>query len=87
MNNNHHQNMMLAKRHKKNSGIALITVMIVVASVSATASWLLYGQNLDTARMTRVLEERTSCFTCSVVGESGCGYPRGRSRRARRTRL
>ena len=44
-------------RNKKSSGIALITVMIVVASVSATASWLLYGQNLDTARMTRVLEK------------------------------
>ena len=49
--------MMFADRNKKNSGIALITVMIVVASVSATASWLLYGQNLDTARMTRVLEK------------------------------
>ncbi len=57
MNNNHYQNMMPANRNKKNSGIALITVMIVVASVSATASWLLYGQNLDTARMTRVLEK------------------------------
>ena len=41
----------------KASGIALITVMIVVASVSATASWLLYSQNLDTTRMARVLEK------------------------------
>ena len=57
MNNNRYQNMRLTNRDKKNSGIALITVMIVVASVSATASWLLYGQNLDTARMTRVLEK------------------------------
>ncbi len=57
MNNNRYQDMILADRNKKNSGIALITVMIVVASVSATASWLLYGQNLDTARMTRVLEK------------------------------
>lgn len=39
------------------SGIALITVMIVVASVAATASWLLYSQNLDTTRMSRVLEK------------------------------
>jgi len=31
--------------------------MIVVASVSATASWLLYSQNLDTTRMIRVLEK------------------------------
>ena len=31
--------------------------MIVVAAVSATASWLLYSQNLDTTRMVRVLEK------------------------------
>ena len=41
----------------RSSGIALITVMIVVAAVSATASWLLYSQNLDTTRMARVLEK------------------------------
>ena len=55
--NKRYQDMICVDRNKKNSGIALITVMIVVASVSATASWLLYGQNLDTARMTRVLEK------------------------------
>ena len=57
MNNNRYQDIIRVDRNRKNSGIALITVMIVVASVSATASWLLYGQNLDTARMTRVLEK------------------------------
>ena len=57
MNNKCYQDTLLVNRNKKNSGIALITVMIVVASVSATASWLLYGQNLDTTRMTRVLEK------------------------------
>ena len=48
---------MIDAEYNKSSGIALITVMIVVASVSATASWLLYSQNLDTTRMIRVLEK------------------------------
>ena len=79
--------MMFADRNKKNSGIALITVMIVVASVSATASWLLYGQNLDTARMTRVLGKRTSCSACFIFGEGSYGYFGGRSLGTRRARL
>ena len=48
---------MIHSGKNKTSGIALITVMIVVASVSATASWLLYSQNLDITRMVRVLEK------------------------------
>lgn len=43
-----------ATRHK---GIALITVMMVVAMVSATASWLILQQHVALQRITNVLHE------------------------------
>ena len=51
---------------QKVSGIALLSVMIVVVAVSATASWLLYSQNLDITRMTRALsKEQAVLFALS----------------------
>ena len=51
---------------QKISGIALLSVMIVVVAVSATASWLLYSQNLDITRMTRALsKEQAILFALS----------------------
>lgn len=48
------------------SGIALLSVMIVVVAVSATTSWLLYSQNLDITRMTRAFsKEQAILFTLS----------------------
>ncbi|MBC6414565.1 MAG: general secretion pathway protein GspK [Chromatiales bacterium] len=63
---------MLSPDHKS-SGIALITVMIVVAAVSATASWLLYSQNLDTTRMARVLEKEQAVLLALSLEQIAAG--------------
>ena len=48
-------------------GVALLSVMIVVASVSATASWLLYSQNLDIERTARILKKEQAVLLALTV--------------------
>ena len=48
-------------------GVALLSVMIVVASVSATASWLLYSQNLDIERTSRILKKEQAVLLALTV--------------------
>ena len=48
-------------------GIALLSVMIVVASVSATASWLLYSQNLDIERTSRILKKEQAVLLALTI--------------------
>ena len=47
----------LTRKESSLSGIALLSVMVVIASISATAGWLLYSQYIDIQRTTRVLEK------------------------------
>ena len=49
-------------------GIALLSVMIVIASVSATASWLLYRQHIDISRTSQTLE-REQAFLFALALE------------------
>ena len=57
----------------KQKGIALITVMMVVAMVSATASWLILQQHVAVQRITNVLHEEQA-FLLALGVES---YVRG----------
>ncbi len=52
---------------KNSRGVALLSVMIVVASVSATASWLLYSQNLDIQRTSRILKKEQAVLLALTV--------------------
>lgn len=54
------------------SGIALLSVLIVTASVSATASWLLYSQHINISRTSQVLE-REQAFLFALTLEAFAG--------------
>ena len=47
----------MTQRNKREKGLALITVMMVVAMVSATASWLMLQQHVALRRVTNVVHE------------------------------
>jgi len=51
----------------RSRGVALLSVMIVVAAVSATASWLLYSQNLDIQRTSRILKKEQAILLALTV--------------------
>ncbi len=68
---------------RRASGIALLSVLIVTASVSATASWLLYSQHINISRTSQVLEREQS-FLFALTLEKFAGdllkrevYPHG----------